>query len=56
MKKIYVILLLLGIIGGDRVKAADPEKDSKSPSEKLLVKFDENKDGFLKGEEVPRVT
>ena len=55
MKKIYVILLLLGIIGGDRVKAADPEKDSKSPSEKLLVKFDENKDGFLKGEEVPQM-
>jgi len=55
MKKLFSLLLLLGLVGGGSVSAEDPAKGSESPSEKLLSKFDKDKDGFLKGEEVPEM-
>lgn len=51
---LFVTLLLLGICGGERGRAKDPAKEVSS-GEKMLAKFDEDKDGFLKGEEVPQM-
>ena len=53
MKKLFILLLLSGIAVGESARSAEPEKKSKSPGEQLLAKFDEDKDGFLKGDEVP---
>ena len=54
MKNLFVTLLLLGVLGGERAYAEDSAKEASS-GEKMLAKFDGDKDGFLKGEEVPQM-
>ena len=55
MKKLFILLLSLGIVGGERVKSEEPTKDSQSSGEKLVAKLDKDKDGLLKGDELPQM-
>lgn len=57
MKNLLMTLLLLGSLGGEmgHAEKTDTEKDSGSVGGKLVAKFDQDKDGFLKGEEVPQM-
>jgi len=55
MGKLFLTFLLLGIFLGGRVGAEDPAKDTKTSGEKIVAKFDKDKDGFLKGNEVPQM-
>lgn len=55
MKQTLSLLLLLRIVIGDLDAAENSAKDSESSGEKLVSKFDKDKDGFLKGEEVPQM-
>lgn len=55
MKYLLMTLLLLGSLGGERGYAEDTNKDPRSAGGKLVAKFDQDKDGFLKGEEVPQM-
>jgi thiol-disulfide isomerase/thioredoxin len=55
MKKLFVTLLLLEVVGGARVDAEDAAKEPQGSGEKLVAKFDKNKDGFLQAEELPQM-